>query len=125
MKIIDKVKIGGFVYDVKRPESAFVGKGGTALDGEHSYAEKTITVGGNGCEEYQNLVFLHEICHAIIEAYVSPDEHNERFVEAFSKGLYQVVVDNPDLFLSTDKHDVTDIFVGDKAELLGGDADED
>ena len=43
-------------------------------------------------------MFLHEICHAIIEAYVSPDEHNERFVEAFSKGLYQVVVDNPDLF---------------------------
>ncbi len=97
MKITNKVKIGGFVYDVERRNEAFVGKSGTALDGEHSYAEKRITVAVSGCKEYQEVVFLHEICHAIIETYVSPAEHDEKFVEAFSKGLYQVLVDNPDI----------------------------
>lgn len=60
--------------------------------------KKRITVAGSGHAEYQKLVFLHEICHAIIEAYVSPDEHDEKFVEAFSKGLYQVIVDNQEVF---------------------------
>ena len=98
MKVIDKVKVGGFVYDVIRTNGAFVGTSGDALDGEHRFADKTIRLSNNGCQEYQNLVFLHEVCHAIIEAYVSPDEQDENFVEAFSKGLYQVIVDNPAMF---------------------------
>lgn len=97
MKIINKVKIGGFLYDVERTDGAFVGESGSVLDGEHSFSEKRITVSDSGCEEYQNVVFLHEICHAIIETYVSPDEHDEKFVEAFSKGLYQVLIDNPEM----------------------------
>ena len=101
MKITEKVKVGGFVYDVERKQEAFVGKDGSALDGEHSFGDKTITVAKHGCKEYQQLVFLHEICHAIIDAYVSPDEQDEKFVEAFSKGLYQVISDNPDIFCTT------------------------
>lgn len=101
MKITEKIKVGGFVYDVEREKGAFVGQSGTALDGEHSFADKTITVAKHGCKEYQQLVFLHEICHAIIDAYVSPDEQDEKFVEAFSKGLYQVISDNPDIFYTT------------------------
>ena len=103
MKITDNVKIGGFVYDVKRTNEPFVGKSGSALDGEHFYAEKRITVAGGGCKEYQELVFLHEICHGIIEAYVTVDKQDEKFVEAFSKGLYQVIVDNPHIFHPTEK----------------------
>ena len=101
MRIPDKVKIGGFVYDVKRTDEAFVGKSGSALDGEHYFAQKQITVGGNGCKEYQMLVFLLEVCHGIIEAYVG-DKQDENFVEQFSKGLYdaeQVMVDNPEMFM--------------------------
>lgn len=103
MKITDKVKVGGFVYDVKRTDEAFIGKSGDALDGEHFFMQKQITVSKGGCKEYQELVFLHELCHAIIEAYVSPDTQDEKFVEAFSKGLYQVIVDNPDVFDSAKK----------------------
>lgn len=103
MKITDIVKIGGFAYDVKRTDGAFIGGNGEALDGEHSFSEKTITVSGSGCKEYQNLVFLHEICHGIVEAYVSPGEHDEKFIEQFSKGLYQVLVDNPEIFCNTEK----------------------
>lgn len=99
IQIPDTIKIAGFNYDIVKKPSAFVGKAGTALDGQHHYATKTITVSGEGCKEYQALVFLHEVCHAIIEAYVAPDRHDEHFVEQFSKGLYQAIVDNPDIFI--------------------------
>jgi hypothetical protein len=98
MRITDKVKIGGFIYDVKRPPESFVSNSGVALDGEHCFSEKRISVAERGCMAYQELVFLHEICHAIIDTYISSAEKDERFVEAFSKGLYQVIVDNPDIF---------------------------
>ena len=103
MKIVDKVKIGGFIYDVEQKETSFVGTDGTALDGEHLFAKRKIILGGSGCKEYRELVLLHEICHGIIEAYVSPDEHDEKFVEQFSKGLYQVIIDNPEIFHPTEK----------------------
>lgn len=95
--IPDKIKIAGFIYDVEKKDSSFVSESGAALDGEHSIRDKRITVAMEGCREYQELVFLHEVCHAIIEAYVSPFEHEESFVEQFSKGLYQVLHDNPDI----------------------------
>lgn len=98
MKITDKVKVGGFVYDVKREKGSFVGSNGQALDGEYSFSNKTITIGGNGCDAYREVVFLHEVVHAIIEHYVSPAEHDEQFVEQFSKGLYQVIQDNAEIF---------------------------
>jgi hypothetical protein len=96
MKIPKTIKIGGFNYHIERPDGAFVSSDGVALDGEHNFSEKTIKVGTNGCGDYQDLVFLHEICHAIIEYYVSRKQ-DEEFVEQFSKGLYQVLVDNPEL----------------------------
>jgi len=97
MNIPKQVKVGGFLYNVERPNDSFVNSSGTALDGQHSLTEKTITVSARGCGAYQDLVFLHELCHAIIEHYVSPEEHDEMFVEQFSKGLYQVLTDNPEI----------------------------
>ncbi len=97
MKIPKQIKVGGFTYKIERPEGSFVSDDGTALDGEHSFSEKTIRVGTSGCEEYQGIVFLHEVCHAIIECYIGPEEHDEKFVEQFSKGLYQVLVDNEEI----------------------------
>lgn len=96
MKIPEKIKIGGFAYDVERPEQPFVSDG-AALDGEHDFAEKKIRVAQRGCSEYQEVVFLHEVCHGIIECY-APGHQNEGLVEQFSKGLYQVLIDNPGVF---------------------------
>ncbi len=96
MKIPEKIKIGGFVYDIERPEQPFVSDS-EALDGEHDFAEKKIRVAQRGCSEYQDVVFLHEVCHGIIECY-APEYQKEEFVEQFSKGLYQVLIDNPDVF---------------------------
>lgn len=98
MNIPKQIKIGGFAYTVERPKNSFISNEGNALDGEHFFSKKEIKVAKSGCKEYQELVFLHEVCHGIIECYVSPYEQNEKFVEQFSKGLYQVIVDNPGIF---------------------------
>lgn len=96
MNIPKQIKVGGFTYNVERVNGSFVSDG-AALDGEHRFADKIIKVGTNGCPEYQDLVFIHELCHAIIGYFTPENEQNERFVEQFSKGLYQVLVDNPEL----------------------------
>lgn len=101
MTIPKTIKIGGFNYYVERPDGAFVSDG-MALDGEHNFAEETIKVSTNGCGDYQDLVFLHEVCHAIIEHYVSRKQ-DEEFVEQFSKGLYQVLTDNAEIFKGGDE----------------------
>jgi hypothetical protein len=97
MFIPKRIKIGGFIYNVERPDESFISNF-NILDGEHSFANHTITVAKVGSNEYQNVVFLHEICHAIIDHYVSPEKQDEHFVEQFSKGLYQVLMDNMFIF---------------------------
>lgn len=100
MKIPNKVKIGGYLYTVDRPEEPFV-SGTSVCDGIHDFARQEIKVAKTGTQSYQNTVFLHEICHGIIAHYCSSDSGSfdeERFVEAFSKGLYQVITDNPEIF---------------------------
>ena len=99
MNITDKVKIGGYMYDVVRPMESF-GSNGFLCDGEHDLANQRIKVAATGNECYQESVFIHEICHGIIKYYC--DENNiiddKKFVEQFSKGLYQVITDNPEIF---------------------------
>ena len=107
MKIPKQIKIAGFNYTVERKDAPFVSADGSALDGQHRYADKTIVVAHSGCKEYQDVVFLHEMIHAIIENYVSPMEHDELFVEQLSKGLYQVLVDNPSIF--SEGKEITDV----------------
>lgn len=96
MKIPKQLKIGCFNYFVERTDGSFVSDG-AALDGEHRFADRVIKVGTNGCHAYQDLVFIHEVCHAIIAHYTPKTEQDEGFVEQFSKGLYQVLVDNPNI----------------------------
>ena len=100
MKIPKQIKIGGFNYNVDRPTTHFIGDNNVVLDGQCDTTGKTIKVSAVGCEEYQEVVFLHEVCHAIINHYVSWDEQDEKFVEQFAKGLYQVLIDNKDIFES-------------------------
>lgn len=99
MQITDKVKIGGYMYDILRPAEPFISNQIVA-DGEHDFVNQTIKVASNGNDAYQNLVFLHEICHGIKHYYCEGIDLNneEQFVEQFSKGLYQVIADNPDIF---------------------------
>ena len=98
MKIPEKIKIAGYTYKIERPAEPFVSNL-SACDGLHSFDTQTIKVSKSGNEAYQNTVFLHELVHGIIASYCTADCYDEeKFVEQFSKGLYQVVTDNPQIF---------------------------
>lgn len=100
MRVTSKVKVGGYDYTVDRPEEPFYNNG-DLCDGLHLPDVQVLRAAKHGSEDYQNTVFLHEVCHAIIYAYadnILSDEDEEKFVEAFSKGLYQVIKDNPEIF---------------------------
>lgn len=102
MNIPKQIKVGGFTYHIERPDKPFASDN-TVCDGDHNFANRIIRVAANGCPDYQGLVFIHELCHAIIAYYTPETEQDEKFVEQFSKGLYQVLVDNPNLFEGGDK----------------------
>lgn len=99
MKIPKTVKVAGYLYQVERCDSPFP-VDTEICDGVHTFSEQKIKVAQVGTEIYQNTVFLHELVHAIIGSYCADikDQLNEAFTEQFSKGLYQVIVDNPNIF---------------------------
>lgn len=96
MNISDKIKIGGYIYTVEHHDGLFP-NGAAVVDGLHDATNTTITLSGEGNESYQDTVFLHELIHGIIYVYCA-DKQDEDFVEQFSKGLYQVMMDNPEIF---------------------------
>jgi hypothetical protein len=96
MKIPEKVKIGGITYDViavNKPD-----KTDKNIDGNIVYSSGIINIsnGFDECEDYKKEVLIHEITHGILN-FLNIDK-DEDFVEKFSKSLYMVIVDNPDLF---------------------------
>lgn len=100
MKIPEKVKISGYDHTVSRVEKAFACDG-DVCHGIYNFITQEIIVANEGNAEYQNTVFLHELTHGIIRNYcdgILNEYDEERFVEQFSKGLYQVINDNPDIF---------------------------
>lgn len=96
MNIPDKVKIGGYNYKVEHRDGPFP-NGTSVVDGLHDATNNTITLSDEGEKPYQDTVFLHELIHGIIYVYCA-DKQDEDFVEQFSKGLYQVITDNPEIF---------------------------
>lgn len=96
MKITDKVKIGGTIYQVDRNTRPC--KNDINVDGEIIYDMGTIKL-RQGLEEnsdYVNYVFLHEILHGVFNHMCV--EQSEELIEKISKGLHMVIKDNPDIF---------------------------
>lgn len=60
MKIPNKVKIGGYLYSVERPEKEFV-SGNSICDGMHDFSNQEIRVAKTGTKAYQDTVFIHEV----------------------------------------------------------------
>lgn len=96
MNIPESVKIGGYDYKVEHRDGPFP-NGATVVDGLHDPTKTLISLSGEGNQSYQDTVFLHELIHGIIYVYCD-DKQDEDFVEQFAKGLYQVLVDNPNIF---------------------------
>ncbi len=97
MHIPKTVKVGAFDYDVIVHPDTFA-SGDSAVDGLHTVIDQKIQLANVGNQDYQNTVFLHELLHAIIYSYLGDEEQDEWRVEQLSKGLYQVIKDNPDIF---------------------------
>ncbi|MGN1138918.1 MAG: hypothetical protein ACI4RM_05670 [Ruminococcus sp.] len=98
MQITDKVKIGGFSFSVKRIDETFI-VNGIECDGCCNKGEQIIKVSKTGSLEHQQMVFLHEILHGIYDNYVPDNSYDEEtIVTQMANGLYQVLVDNPEIF---------------------------
>ena len=110
MIIPNKVKVGGYVYDVLRPRDPFINNG-VECDGLHDFSRATIKVTESGILDYQKTVFLHELIHAIIEVYCPGigDELDETLAQQLSKGIYQVIVDNPEIVLNPEIYERNDL----------------
>lgn len=103
--IPDKVLIGDALYTVERTY-AKMHKPTTLRLGICNYDHQRIEVAQLDNFDCERAVFIHEMVHGIINEFcgawkgdktLSHDEE-EKFVEAFSRGLYQVMKDNPNIF---------------------------
>jgi hypothetical protein len=93
MKITDKIKIAGQVYDVKY-NSKMPSKRGH--NGECDSMDNEITIDPNLKMARQEQVLIHEIIEAINMEYPLELEHVQ--IEMLEVALYQIIVDNPDMF---------------------------
>lgn len=100
MLSLKTVKIGGLNYKVTFTDNV---EKGERLFGNISYPELEIRIDNTYPEKIQQLAFLHEIVHGILNHIGKHDlQNDDEFVEVFSNVLYQVLKDN-DLNFKKDK----------------------
>jgi hypothetical protein len=95
MKIPESVKIGGTIFAIKQEDAPFV-SGGEVADGCITYGDAEIRLWTNRDLSQAAHDLFHEILHAINNDYrlhLGEDE-----IERLASGVFQVLVDNPDLF---------------------------
>ncbi len=93
MKIPNSVRIGGMEYRVVRESR--MNDGLHMLAGQIRHMECEIAISEECAHEYACLSLWHEIMHGIEEqAQLTLGEERERIIEAFARGVYQVLQDN-------------------------------
>lgn len=101
--IPQRVRVGDKLYSTVRGP-AYVRDGAVYL-GQCDYAAAQIFVSEVDNADCERLVFIHELTHAIIDRYCGElelpltHEQNEAFTEAFARGLWQCIKDNPHVFV--------------------------
>ena len=97
MNIPDKVKIGGVVFEVKRDVERI--KLGPNYSANILYGDAVIEVGCGQNEQVNQRDFLHEIVHGIFWNLGDRErERDETLVDKIAGALYQLIVDNPEMF---------------------------
>lgn len=96
MKIPEKVRIGGVEYAVKR--EPFMSDGGHELMGQIRYQAGVIALSENVgmCHEVACMTLWHEILHGLARHFDLKLENEEAIVDAFARGVFQVLQDNAD-----------------------------
>jgi len=103
MKIPEKIKIGGFIWEVI--ESDDIANESATFGSTHFHHQKIFLEAGENQQKKEQCL-LHEIMHAIfwqtgLEKRLDNKEVNiteEEFITAVSNGLYQVIKDNPEIW---------------------------
>lgn len=97
MVIKDKIKIGSMEYEVKNTDEPIL-LDNQACNGIIDYENLLILIYKNRAIQKQEETFIHEILHGIIHERNLILEDEEMIVEEISKGLYQVIKDNIEIF---------------------------
>lgn len=93
MNIPGSIRIGGVEFEVF-PEHR-LNDGQRVLAGQIRYMECQIALAAESSHEYKCLSLWHEIMHGIQQqAQLDLGPEEERIVEAFARGVYQVLQDN-------------------------------
>lgn len=93
MKIPEQIRIGGIEYQIVHESR--MNDGRVLLAGQIRYMECQIALAEECSHEYKCLSLWHEIMHGIEEqSQIALGEDRERIIEAFARGVYQVLQDN-------------------------------
>lgn len=97
MKIPNKLKIGGFTWEIKRDNKDLHVEGGCY--GSTHYKDQKIFIEKEIPEDKANQALLHEILHALwwqqgLSSRKYSPELEEEIVHSLSMGLHQVLKDN-------------------------------
>ena len=93
MKIPEKIRIGGVEFAVVIERR--MNDGQRMLAGQIRYTECQIAIAEESSHEQRCLTMWHEIMHGIEEQMqIELGDQRERVIEAFARGVYQVLQDN-------------------------------
>lgn len=95
MNIPSKIRINGVDYQVISQPN--IVSGADVFYGMIDYNENNIKIATRGVsQEKQKITLLHELFHGIIENAQLDIDDEETVVEAFARGIYQIIADNED-----------------------------
>lgn len=95
MKIPNKVKIGGKVYDVEITDKLTLGSAN--YSGEIIYPDLVIRI----CPSAKGKMeadFLHELLHGIF-VHLGYTDHDEKKIDELANALHMIITDNPEIFI--------------------------
>jgi hypothetical protein len=97
MEIREKIKIGSMEYKVIKTDEVLI-LDNQVCNGIIDYEDLVIKISTDRSNQRQEETFIHEALHGIIRDRNLIFEDEEMIVEEISKGLYQVIKDNPHIF---------------------------
>lgn len=98
MKIPNKIKIGGIIYEVQKVDSCVVD--GMECFGSISSSKQLIELVSDMEEGIAQSVLIHEILHGVFDfmGIARPVDEEEDLVERISTALHMIIIDNPEMF---------------------------
>lgn len=92
-----KVKIGSMEYDISLENEVIVGEG-QVYNGLIIFDDLVIRLWSNRSAQRLEETFIHEVLHGILRERDILIEDEEELVEMLGKGIYQFIIDNPNIF---------------------------